>query len=73
MKEGFKIKTMGFGELAQLYNPKINPASAANMLRRWIHANPALKLDLKNSGYKKYAKILTPKQVLAIVKVIGPP
>ena len=43
MKEEFKIRTMGFGELAQMYNPSITAESASNMLRLWINKSKRLK------------------------------
>jgi hypothetical protein len=73
MKEEFEIRTMGFGELAQLYNPSIKPESASNALRRWIKNNHKLSNDLKTAGYKKYSKVLTPLQVLAVIINLGEP
>ena len=73
MKEGFEIKTMGFGELAQLYNPSIKPESASNALRRWINNNHTLSNDLRTAGYKKYSKVLTPLQVRILIFNLGEP
>lgn len=71
--EKFRIRTMGFSELAQMYSPDIAPESAANLLRRWIARNDDLKKELKSLGYKRYCKVLTPNQVSAIIDMIGAP
>jgi hypothetical protein len=73
MKEEFKIRTMGFGELAQMYNPGINPMSASNTLRRWINRNERLHSALRHSGYRKHSKVLTPRQVGILIEFLGPP
>lgn len=73
MKEEFKIRTMGFGELAQMYNPGINPMSASNTLRRWINKNERLQATLRHSGYRKHSKVLTPRQVEVLIEFLGPP
>jgi hypothetical protein len=73
MKEEFEIRTMGFGELAQLYNPNIKPECASNTLRIWINKCPDLVIELRNSGHKKYSKLLTPRQVKAIIDHLGFP
>lgn len=64
---------MGFRQLAQLYNPNIKPECASNSLRIWINKSDELLGQLKRFGYKKYAKLLTPKQVQVIVEHLGPP
>ena len=73
MKDEIEIRAMGFGELAQMYNPKVNPASASNMMRRWIQKSPSLKSELSNAGYRRFSKMLTPRQVLLIVEYLGDP
>ena len=67
----FKIRTYGFGELAQLYMPHITPKSASNRLRAWINHNSNLSRNLELSGHKKGSKILTPQQVKLIVEHVG--
>jgi len=73
MKEEFKIRTMGFGELAQMYNPSIELNSARALLRHWIKKHPSLGKQLIKSGYVKGQRILTPKQVEMIVLNLGDP
>ena len=73
MKKEFEIRTMGFGELAQLYNPNIKPSSASFMLRKWISNNKSLQTELRDQGFRRYAKVLTPKQVKTITEHLGVP
>ena len=73
MKDEFEIRAMGFGELAQCYNPKSTASSARNTLRTWINRNPSLMKELSLSGYKKGYHTLSPKQVSIIVHHLGPP
>lgn len=74
MEDGkFKIKTYGFGELAQMYLPDATPMSASNRLRIWITRNTTLLMKLHSIGYIKGAKLLTPEMVKEIVGVIGEP
>jgi hypothetical protein len=69
----FRIKTYGFGELAQLYLPDAIPMSASNRLRVWIKRNKTLMEKLNKLGYIKKARLLTPEMVKEIVAVIGEP
>ncbi len=71
--EKFKIRTYGFGELAQRYLPDATPMSASNRLRIWITRNSALMDKLQSIGYAKRLKLLTPEMVREIVGVIGEP
>ena len=64
---------MGFGELAQMYNPSITAESASNMLRLWINKSKRLKSALEACDYKKGRKLLTPMQVKILVDYLGPP
>lgn len=71
--DSFKIRAMGFGELAQMYSPDVQVNSARFLLRSWINRHPMLKSELYESGYKKGQRILLPIQVEIIVKYIGEP
>ena len=73
MEDKFKIKSYGYGELAQMYFPQVTKQSATIQFRRWIRLNEKLKIDLKAAGYKRWQKILTPKQVEILVMVFGEP
>jgi hypothetical protein len=70
---GFKVRAMGFSELAQKYNPDITPESAANMLRRWIAKSPKIQKELQERGYKKHTKVLPPRIVQIITQHFGAP
>jgi hypothetical protein len=73
MDDKFKIKSYGYGELAQLYFPTIAKQSATVQFRRWIRINNNLLDELNLAGFKRYQKMLTPKQVEIIIKYIGEP
>lgn len=73
MEEKFKIRSYGFGELAQMYFPQITKQSATVQFGKWIRLNENLKIELKAAGYKRWQKIFTPKQVEILVKVFGEP
>jgi hypothetical protein len=71
-EDKFRVKTYGFGELAQLYLPDATPMSASNRLRIWI-TRKTLMDKLHNLGYVKKTRLLTPEMVKEIVAVIGEP
>lgn len=74
MNDGeFRIRTYGFGELAQLYLPNISSKSASARLRAWIERHEALRTQLCVTGFKKGLRTLTPEQVKLVVKFIGEP
>jgi hypothetical protein len=72
-EKSFKIRSYGFGELAQLYLPDIHPKSASNQLRHWFQLNNNLSEALNMNGYRKGNRILTPNQVKVIVEFLGEP
>ena len=69
----FKIKSYGYGELAQLYFPSISKKSASAQLRRWIKLSDKLLPMLMNLGYKPGNRLLTPAHVKVIVNEFGEP
>ncbi len=73
MDDKFKIKSYGYGELAQMYFPTIAKQSATVQFRRWIRINNKLLDELNLAGFKRYQKMLTPKQVEIIIRHIGEP
>jgi hypothetical protein len=73
MKEDFLIRAMGFGELARLYSPNVTHAAARNTLRNWIKRNRSLEKELRNCGFVKGNRLLTPLQVGLIIKYLGSP
>lgn len=73
MEDTFKIKSYGFGELAQLYLPNILRDSASKRLRAWINGNPRLVKALSDLGYTHKIRLLTPEMVKEITKHLGEP
>jgi len=73
MEEQFKIRSYGYGELAQLYFPNITKKSASWQLTKWINDNRIIKLKLLKSGRKRGQKILSPNQVQIIIAEFGTP
>ncbi len=73
MNEQFKIRTYGFGELAQLYFPNITKKSASAQLRRWMKLSKTVMTELENFGYKPGIRILTPAHVRVIIEEFGEP
>jgi hypothetical protein len=73
MEEKFRIKSYGYGELAQLYFPNITKKSASAQLRRWIKLSNNVMTELENFGYKPGIRLLTPAHVKVIVNEFGEP
>ena len=71
--EKFKVRALGFGELAQLYFPNISKKSASAQLRRWIQTSKRVLPMLESIGYKPGVRILTPAHVKVIVDEFGEP
>lgn len=69
----FKIRSYGYGELAMLYFPNSTKRSATVQLRRWIVMNKKLKDSLLEIGFRPGQKLLTPLQVIVIIKFLGYP
>ncbi len=73
MEESFEIRTYGFRELAELYNPTVHPRTALRTLHIWIDRYPGLRSRLEETGVKSGTRILTPAQVRLIVEALGVP
>lgn len=67
------VKSYGFTELALLYNPDLQPASAAQSLKRWINYNPRLTAALREAGWRKGQRKITPLQSEQIFRFLGRP
>ena len=61
------------GELAQAYNPDMEPHYALRTLRKWIETSPGLLDRLRATGFTARQKILTPLQVTLIYEALGEP
>jgi hypothetical protein len=73
MEEKFKIRSYGFGELAQLYFPNISKKSDSAQLRRWIKLSNTALIILESHGYKPGLRLLRPAHVKVIVEEFGDP
>ncbi len=73
MDDKFKIKSYGFGELAQMYFPSISKKSAAAQFRKWIRTSKTVLPMLENLGYKIGNRLLTPAHVKVLVDEFGEP
>lgn len=69
----FRPRIFRFSELALLYFPDTSKAYACRLLRTSIQKSSILSAKLIEAEHKKYAKILTPKQVSIIVSHLGEP
>ena len=65
-----RIQAYSKSQLATLYLPHIQPASAR---RSWIAKNTALQNELARTGYSEKAILLTPAQVGLIFRFLGEP
>jgi len=73
MEERFRIKSYGYGELAQLYFPNISKKSASAQLSRWIKLSENVLPMLMSHGYKPGLRLLTPAHVKVIIDEFGEP
>lgn len=73
MNEIFKVKSYGWQELAILYAPGITPRAATQRLTLWVKNIPDLIESLKEKGWVKGQRLLTPVQVKLIVDYLGEP
>jgi hypothetical protein len=73
MEDKFKIKSYGYGELAQMYFPNISKRSATDQFRKWLVNSTSLMENLKNTGYKPKTRLLKPIQVKLIIESFGEP
>ena len=61
------------GTLAMAYAPGLTKKAAYKRLALWIDTCEKLSRELEKSGYRKYQKKLTPKQLSLIYKYLGKP
>ena len=73
MDDKFKIKSYGFGELAQMYFPSISKKSASAQFRKWIRTSKTVLPTLENLGYRIGNRLLTPAHVKVLVDEFGEP
>ena len=73
MEGQFKIRSYGYGELAQLYFPNITKKSASWQLTKWIKADQKLLESLMLHGYRPNTRRLKPKHVRLIIDAFDYP
>ena len=71
--DDFVIRTYTKKELALCYFPNSNPHTAVNHLMSWIQRCAPLREQLQQMGYFSTSKAFTPRQVRAIVEMLGEP
>lgn len=69
----FKIKSYGFGQLAQLYYPDRDYYSALRLFHEELRVTRGLWKALTAEGYRERQKVLTRAQVKVIVRFLDPP
>lgn len=69
----FRPIAMKKSELALLYFPESTPLVGTNRLMRWIHSSPSLMEELEATGYHRFQKLLTARQVTLITSHLGDP
>ena len=73
MDKDFIIRTYTKKELALMYFPDSLPRTAVNHLMSWIQRCTPLWEQLQQMGYFSTSKAFTPRQVRAIVEMLGEP
>lgn len=69
----WKSRSTTLLRLGQQYSPDVTPAVASRRLRQWIFHNPVLIGLLQENGWTASQRVLTPRQVDQIVKILGEP
>lgn len=69
----FRIRAYTKKELALMYFPDSLPHTAVNRFMGWVKRNKVLCEQLQSMGYEQTCKTFTPRQVRAIVDVLGEP
>lgn len=71
--EHVKIRSYGLTELGLLYNPTLQPDSAAKAIKRWIAFNAELTVALQEAGWRKGQRKFTPLQTQQVFRFLGEP
>ena len=73
MKDNFKVKAYMKMELAALYSPYSQDATALQNLYRWMKRCTPMMEELYALGYNKYRHSFLKQEVAIIVKYLGEP
>ena len=71
--EEFKLQAYTKADLAQLYSPHSQEATALQNLYRWMKRNQPLMSELEAIGYNKYRHSFLKREVGIIIKHLGEP
>ena len=71
--EEFKLQAYTKADLAQLYSPHSQEATALQNLYRWMKRNQPLMSELEAIGYNKNRHSFLKREVGIIVKYLGEP
>ena len=71
--EEFKLQAYTKADLAQLYSPHSQEATALQNLYRWMKRNQPLMSELEAIGYNTYRHSFLKREVGIIVKYLGEP
>jgi|SRR3712207_1218002 len=69
----FHVRTYGVQELAMLYFPDVQPASASRHLVRLLRGDSDLLEQIEALGYRRGCRTLTPAMVTLVVHYLGVP
>ena len=72
-ENAFKLQAYTKADLAQLYSPQSQEATALQNLYRWMKRNQPLMSELEAIGYNKYRHSFLKREVGIIVKYFGEP
>lgn len=71
--ESFKLQSYAKADLALLYSPRSEAATAIQNLYRWMKRNDTLMSELESIGYNKHRHSFLKQEVGIIVKYLGEP
>ena len=69
----FKLQSYTKADLALLYSPHSETATALQNLYRWMRRNEALMSELQSVGYNKFRHSFLKQEVGIIVTYLGEP
>ena len=69
----WKNRSTTLRRLGRQYSPDVTPEVASRRLKQWIVGNPVQPFSCKSPSRTASRRVLTPKQVEQIVRVLGEP
>lgn len=71
--DSFKLQSYTKADLALLYSPNSETATAIQNLYRWMRRNRMLMTELQSVGYNKHRHSFLKREVGIIIKYLGEP